>query len=346
LRNILIKANQKTYVMDLSVSYLGLKIKNPVVVGSSGITSNIENLKKIQESGAGAVVLKSIFEEEIYHEYRSILEKEQQENTPDYEYLDYYDYKIKDDNVKKYLSLIEAAKKELDIPVIASYNCVSDWEWTFFAKKLEEAGADAIEVNMFMLASDFSKTCENVEDTYLKQIEKIRSSVKIPVSVKLSYYYADLASFVKRVSETGVDGIVLFNRFFHPDFDIDKFEVVPSNILSQPSDLAISLRWISILSGRVDCSLIASTGVHDGASVIKEILAGADAVQTVSTLYKNGIGYVSQMLDDLKTWMEKHNFEKIDDFKGKMSQVNSPNPAEYERVQFMRYFESKKYELD
>jgi len=331
--------------MDLSVSYLGLKIKNPIVVGSSSLTATIENLKKIEKAGAGAVVLKSIFEEEIYYEYRSILEKEKDLEYPDIRFLDYYDYKIKNDNIKKYMDLIREAKKELSIPVVASINCKSSWEWGFFAQKLEEAGADAIELNMFILPSDFDLTCTKVEETYLAIINEITSKVKIPVAAKLSYYSSDLAAFVKRVSETDVKGVVLFNRFFHPDFDIDKFEVIPSNVLSQSSDLAISLRWMSIMAGRVSSDLIASTGVHDGASVVKELLAGADAVQVVSSLYKKGIESIGTMLDEVQAWMKKHHFEKIDDFKGKMSQVNSPNPAEYERVQFMRYFESKKYDL-
>ena len=331
--------------MDLSVSYLGLKLKSPVIVGSSGLTGSVSNLKKIENSGAGAVVLKSIFEEEIYNEYRSILEKEKDQEFPDVRFLDYYDYKIKNDNIEKYLNLIQEAKKELSIPVVASINCVSSWEWSFFAKKLEEAGADAIEVNLFILPSDFTKNCSEIENTYLNILKKIKEAVSIPVAAKLSYYFADLASFVKRVSESGVDGVVLFNRFFHPDFDIDNFSIIPSNVLSRSSDLAISLRWMSILSGRMGCDLIASTGVHDGASVIKEVLAGADAVQVVSSLYKNGIEYISDMLEDVRTWMEKHEFEKLDDFRGKMSQVKSPNPAEYERVQFMKYFEGKKYNL-
>jgi len=331
--------------MDLSVSYLGLKIKNPIVVGSSSLTASVENLKKIEKSGAGAVVLKSIFEEEIYNEYRSILEKEKDQEFPDVRFLDYYDYKIKEDNINKYLELIKQAKKEINIPVIASINCVSSWEWSFFAKKLQEAGADAIELNMFILPSDFTKTADEIEQTYFKIINKIKDAVTIPVAAKLSYYFADLAAFVKKVSESGVDGVVLFNRFFHPDFDIDNFQIVPSNVLSRSSDLAISLRWMSILSGRVSSDLIASTGVHDGASVIKEILAGADAVQIVSALYKHGIEIIGDIIEEIKAWMEKHGFENIDDFKGKMSQKNSPNPAEYERVQFMRYFESKKYNL-
>jgi dihydroorotate dehydrogenase (fumarate) len=331
--------------MDLSVSYLGLKIKSPIVVGSSGLTSSVANLKKIEKSGAGAVVLKSIFEEEIQHEYKHILNKEEGLEGRALGFLDYYDYKIKEDNITNYIDLIREAKKAINIPVIASVNCKSSHEWTFFAKKLQEAGADAIEVNLFILPSDFDMTCEKVHQTYMEIVTQIKEQVNIPVAVKLSYYFADLAAFVKRVSESGVDGVVLFNRFFHPDFDIENFKIVPSNVLSRSSDLAISLRWMSILAGRVGSDLIASTGVHDGDSVVKEILAGADAVQVVSSLYKQGIEYLEEMTDGLKSWMERHNYEKIDDFKGKMSQVNSPNPAEYERVQFMKYFEGKKYDL-
>jgi dihydroorotate dehydrogenase (fumarate) len=332
--------------MDISVRYLGLNLSSPIVVGSSSLTASVQNLKKIEASGAGAVVLKSIFEEEIFNEYRQVLANSKSEDLPDTGYLDYYDYKIKEDNIDRYLKLIQAAKSELTIPVIASVNCVSSWEWSFFAKKLEAAGADALELNMFILPSDFSRSASEVEEIYLTTIRKIKDAVKIPMAVKLSYHFADLAAFVKRVSESGVEGVVLFNRFFHPDFDIDNFSVVPTNVLSQPSDLGITLRWISILAGRVSCDLVASTGVHDGASVIKELLAGADAVQTVSALYKNGIGSISAMIEELKAWMQKHGFGKLEDFRGKMSQINSPNPAEYERVQFMRYFESKKYELE
>ncbi len=332
--------------MDLSVSYLGLKLKSPIVVGSSSLTQSLGNLKKIERAGAGAVVLKSIFEEEIFNEYESIVRKELKEKVPNLEYLDYYDYKIKEDNIKGYLNLIKEAKSNIKIPVIASINCVCSYEWSFFAKKIQEAGADALEVNLFILPSDFSKSSEDIEKKYFQLAEKIKEDLNIPVAVKISYYFSNLAAFTKQLSESGIQGIVAFNRFFHPDFDIDNFTILPSNILSHSSDLAISLRWTAILSGRLGCDLIASTGVHDGASVIKLLLAGADAVQVVSALYKHGINYIEDMTEDLKAWMIKHDFEKIDDFKGKMSQINSPNPAEYERVQFMRYFDGKKYELD
>ena len=331
--------------MDISVSYLGINILSPVVAGSCGITNSVMYLKKIEESGAGAIVLKSIFEEEIFYEYESIVREERKKDI-DLGYLEYYDYKIKEDNIRKYLKLIKDAKKTVNIPVIASINCTCSHEWLFFAKKVEEAGADALELNLFILPSDFSKECNDIENIYLSLADKIKKAVTIPVAIKLSHYFSNLGAFVKKISETDINGVVLFNRFFHPDFDIDQFKVIPTNVLSNPSDLAISLRWTSILSGRLSASLIASTGIHSSEAVIKQLLAGADAVQVASALYAHGIDFIKELNDGLTAWMQKHDFEKIADFKGKMSQVNSPNPAEYERVQFMKYFSDKKYDLD
>ncbi len=332
--------------MDLSVNYLGLKLKSPIVVGSSGLTFSIDRLKQIEQAGAGAVVLKSIFEEEIQNEFNQVIEQEARHDDANLEYLDYYDYKIKENNVNRYIDFIKAAKQEISIPIIASINCKSSHEWTFFAKKLQSAGADALEINLFTMPSDFSLSSEQVEQSYIDIIKKVKENITIPLAVKLSYHFADLASFVKRLSQSGVEGVVLFNRFFQPDFDIDNFKVIPTNILSNPADIAITLRWMSIFHGRLDCNLIASTGIHDGASLIKTLLAGADATQVVSTLYKNGVKYTATMLKELEAWMTKHGFNSIDEFKGKMSQKNSPNPAEYERVQFMKYFQDKKYDLD
>ncbi len=327
--------------MNLSVNYLGLKLKSPIVVGSSTLTMNIANLKKIEKAGAGAIVLKSLFEEEITLEYAHLIKAGVESDG----YMDYYDVKIKNDNLNKYLQYIKDAKAEVNIPIIASINCTSSHEWTYFAKKLEKAGADAIELNMFIMPSDFHKKCYEIQAIYMDIIEKVRSNTKLPISVKLSYYFADLARFVKEVSSK-VNGIVLFNRFFHPDFDIENFKITSTNVLSRTTDIAISLRWISILAGKVDSSLIASTGVHDGQSIIKEILAGADATQVVSALYKHGIEYIEDMLTELKEWMTRHDFDSLDDFRAKMSQKNIENPAVVERVQFMNYFEGKKYDFE
>ena len=276
------------------------------------------------------------------NEYESIV-KEGKETDG---FLDYYDYKIRDKNLNDYLDYLKAAKAAIDIPVIASINCTSAHEWTFFAKKLEQAGADAIELNMFIMPSDFDKNCTEIEQTYMDIIKKVQSETKLPIAVKMSYYFADLAAFVRRVADSGVQGVVLFNRFFHPDFDIESFKIIPSNVLSRSSDLAISLRWISILSGRVNTDLIASTGVHDGDSIVKEILAGATAVQVVSALYKHDISYLQEMLDDFRSWMDRHDYNSLEDFRGKMNQLSSPNPAKFERAQFMKYFESKKYDYE
>jgi len=333
-------------MIDLSVNYLGLKLKSPIIVGSSSLSSTLSNIKKIEKSGAGAVILKSIFEEEIYNEYEDVLRNDFSEFGESDEYLDYFDFKIKEDNIKKYIDLIETAKKTVDIPIIASINCVSNHEWTYFAKKVQEAGADALELNVFVMPLNFDKTAEEVEKIYFDIANKIKKEITIPVALKISYYFSNLADTVVKLSNTGIDGIVLFNRFFSPDFDVDNFKVVPSNVLSNPTDLSTSLCCISILSGRVNSDLIASTGIHDAQAVIKQLLAGATATQVVSVLYKKGIGYVSTMLEELKAWMEKHNFNTIEDFRGKMSQKSSENPAVYERVQFMKYFSNKEYDLD
>ncbi len=339
--------------MDLSVNYLGLKIASPVVAGSCSITGSARNIKKLEDAGAGAVVLKSIFEEEIYLEYEKLLREEGQETTKDKidfkalnRFLDYYDYKIREDKTNQYLALVTEVKKAVSIPVIASINCSCSFEWLYFAKKLQEAGADAIELNLFIMPSDFSKSSADMEKKYLDMIRKMRETINIPVSIKLSYYFSGLAAFIKTVSETGVNGVVLFNRFFKPDFDIDNFTVVPTNVFSSPAELSNTLQWTAILSGRVNSQIIASTGVHSPEAVIKLLLAGADAVQVASVLYKEGIGYIKKLNAGVEAWMEKHGFKSIQDFKGKMSQEKIEEPAIYERVQFMKYHSNKAYDLD
>ncbi len=326
---------------DLTTEYMGMTLRNPIIAGSSGLTDSIKGVKEFEEAGAGAVVLKSIFEEEIAFEYEDIL-KEATEEGMNLDQFDYYDFKIKGDKLKHFTSLIEDAKKSVSIPVIASINCVYSHEWTSFAKQLQDAGADALELNMFFLPSEFGRTTEEKEQAYFQIIEKVLKEVTVPVSLKISYYFSNLGPMIQRLSDTGISGLVLFNRFYSPDFDIDKLEVVQSNIFSVPSDLPISLRWIAIMAERVNCDLAASTGVHDGTALIKQILAGADAVQVVSALYKNGKGFIGDMLKTLEEWMDQKNFGRLGDFRGKMSQAKSSNPAAFERVQFMKYFGGKK----
>jgi dihydroorotate dehydrogenase (fumarate) len=327
-------------MIDLTTSYLGLTLKNPIIVGSSGLTDSAEKIKTLQENGAAAVVLKSIFEEEITLEYERIVAEEAPKRYKD-EFLDYLDYRIKDENLTRYENLIASTKKLVEIPVIASVNCSSRHEWTNFARQMQEAGADALEVNLFVLPSDLNKTPEEIENLYFEIIKNLKEKISIPIALKISYYFSNLALMIQKLSESGIGGLVLFNRFYSPDFDIDKMEVTSTNVLSHPDELSISLRWIAIMANRVQCDLVASTGVHDGAAVIKQLLAGARAIQTVSTIYNNGPEKIQNMLKDIKKWMIKHDFKTIDDFRGKLSQLNSGNPSVYERVQFMRYFSDR-----
>ncbi len=322
---------------NLATKYLGLNLKNPLIVGSSGLTNSVENIIDLEKNGAAAVVLKSIFEEEIILEHASVM-KEVAADDHNLEYYDYFDYKIKDDNIKAYIKLIEDTKKAVKIPVIASINCTSAHEWTFYTKKIQEAGADAIELNAFILPSDLDRSAEQNEKIYFDLIEAVKKEVNIPISLKISYYFSNLASNIKKLSETGIAGIVLFNRFYSPDFDIDTQKVVSTHVLSSENDLPISLRWVAIMANRINCDIAASTGVHDGKALIKQLLAGADAVQTVSALYKNGTEYIQSMLKELEVWMGQNNYKTIADFKGNMSQENSHDPAAFERVQFMKYF--------
>jgi dihydroorotate dehydrogenase (fumarate) len=282
-------------------------------------------------------VLKSIFEEEIVHEMDDVV-REAAEKGLNMDQFDYYDYEIKGEKLDKYATLIQECKKEVSIPVIASVNCLYSHEWTYYAKNIEAAGADGLELNMFFLPTDSSRTTEEMETAYFKIVEKVKKEVSLPIALKISYYFSNLGSMIQRLSTTGVSALVLFNRFYSPDFDIDGLRVIPTNVYSTPGELPISLRWVAIMSQKVDCDLAASTGVHDGKGVIKQLLAGAKAVQVVSALYKNKSAHIQTMIDELVAWMNRHGYGEIEDFRGKMSQEKSSNPAVYERVQFMKYF--------
>jgi len=235
-------------------------------------------------------------------------------------------------------------KKDIKIPVIASINCQTAEQWTWFPKEVESAGADALELNLFILPTDLNRDAAAVEKVYFDIIRTVRSVINIPLAIKISFYHSNLAQFIVRLSESGVNGIVLFNRFYSPDFDIDEMTATSGFILSNPGDLALSLRWIAIMSDKVGCDLAASTGVHDGTALIKQLLAGANAVQVTSALYKNGVEYIGQLHNDLRDWMTRHQFSSISSFRGKMNQSSIENPAAYERVQFMKYFRGYKAE--
>lgn len=323
--------------MNLETTYMGLKLKNPIIVGSSGLTNSVENIVEIERNGAAAVVLKSLFEEQIIHAaHATFAEQEFGNYYPEAD--DYIRNYTRENDVAKYISLISDSKKAVNIPIIASINCVSGNEWLDFAKRVENAGADALELNVFILPSDPDKEGIDNEAIYFDIAEKILAAVKIPVSLKISYYFSGLARMITKLSWTGVKSIVLFNRFFSPDFDIENLEVKSSFVFSSPADLSISLRWVAMMSSHIKCEIAASTGVHDGNGVVKQLLAGAQVVQIASVLYKKGFKEISAMLDTLENWMDRKNFSNIADFRGKMSVEDVKNPAAFERVQFMKHF--------
>ena len=320
---------------------MGLPLNNPLIAGSSGFTDSIDKLKLIEEQGAGAVVLKSLFEEEIMHEMEETFTKMTADNFLYPETYNHFEYEDIEDTLGNYIKLISDAKRDLSIPVIASVNCITSQKWTHFAKELEDAGADALELNAFVLPSDFNRSAKDNEQVYFDIVKEVQKHTKLPIALKLSYYFSSLAPTLQRLSKTGIGSLVMFNRFYSPDFDLKTLKVEPSNVLSNASDITQSLRWIAIMAGRVDCQISASTGVHEGKGLIKQLLAGADTVQIASTLYKNGYDIIGIMLKELKTWMEENNFNSVDDFRGKLSQEKIKNPASYERVQFMKYFSEK-----
>ena len=322
---------------DLSIKYLGLALKSPVIAGSCSLTHSIDHLKAIEKAGAGAVVLKSVFEEEIYLEYAHEFEKLGPMDN-NLEFLDYYDLEIRKENLKHYLQLISDAKAQLSIPVIASINCVTSQEWGFFAKKIEAAGADALELNMFMSPTNLAMTSQDNETAYFDVITRVTHKISIPVSVKISPFFSNLGGMIRDISFSGVAGIVLFNRFYSPDIDINKETIHGTNVLSHESDYLLTLRWLAMMSNRVNCDLASSTGVHSWETAVKMILAGSQAVQVASALYDKGFGFIGEINQKLSDWMTEHHYENIDSFRGKLSQDNSVNPSEFERVQFMKNF--------
>jgi dihydroorotate dehydrogenase (fumarate) len=324
-------------MIDLSTDYLGLKLRSPLVVGSSGLTKSIDNLELCEKKGAGAVVLKSLFEEQIKFEIRKMFSYEETQSVYT-EAEDYIRNYAREHTLNEYLGLIQDAKEKLSIPVIASINCTSALEWPAFAKNIQESGADALELNVFALPSDDNKEGAAYEKLYFDVIENVKKEISIPVALKISSNFSGLANTIKKLSWSGVEGIVLFNRFFNPDIDIDSFRIKAANLYSDPGEITASLRWIAIMAGKVQTDLCASTGVHDGKGVIKQLLAGANAVQVCSTLYKNGFDQLDIMRDEMIQWMKKHRYEKIADFRGKMSQKMTDNPAAFLRVQFMKHF--------
>jgi len=323
-------------MVNLSTRYLGLDIKTPLIVSSSGLTGSVEKIQKLEQLGVGAVVLKSLFEEQIRFEAGTELK------NGDYpEAYDYITGYSKMNSVEEYLKLIEQAKKSIKIPVIASLNCISSDEWVSFAKNIENAGADALELNIFFMASRKELSAEKIEDLYYDLVVKIKNVTRLPIAVKMGSQFTNLAAMVNNLYLRGASGVVLFNRFYEPDMDIENMQLTSSDVFSSPSDIRLSLRWVGILSDKIEnIDIAASTGVHDGKAVIKQILAGAKAVQVCSVLYKKGEEHVKVMLGEIEAWMTGKGYNSIDEFRGKLSYRQIPDPSMYERSQFMKYFSS------
>ena len=322
--------------MNTETSYLGIKLRNPVIVSSSGLSNSIEKIKQLEENGAGAIVLKSLFEEQIIYDAGTLAK-----GTDYPEAMDYVNYYIKNNSVENYLKLIRQAKQEVSIPIFASINCVSSKNWLEFAQKVEEAGADGLEVNVFILPMDKNAKSEKYEKIYYDLAEKLHKKISIPFAFKLGLHFTNLVGVVERLNALDVPGVVLFNRFYEPDIDIDNLNFTSAEVFSSPSDIRQSLRWVGIISSKVEkIDISASTGVHDGKGVIKQLLAGAEAVQVCSTLYKNGFGKLKEINNELKDWMNKHSFDSVDEFRGKLSYNKLEDPVIYERSQFMRHFSS------
>lgn len=328
--------------MNLNTTYMGLKLKSPIVVSACTLSEDINNIVQMEDAGAGAVVLFSLFEEQIRQEalqYESVLGTTSNmfaEASDFFPTLD--DYHIGTD---QYLETIRKAKQRVKMPVIASLNGITNAGWISYAKQMEEAGADALEVNIFFIPGDVHASGSAVEHRYLNIIEEVKNTVKIPVAVKLSPYFSAMGNMADRLHKNGADGLVLFNRFYQPDFDINELKVLHNLQYSESNEIRLPLLWIALLYGRVPISLAATTGVQSAIEVIKYILAGADVAMTASALYKNGISYLKVMNKELEHWMYVNGFDDIENFKGIMSQRHVSNPTAYERANYIKILESQ-----
>ncbi len=322
---------------NLETTYLGLKLKNPIVVSSSGLTNSVKKIKDLEQAGAGAVVLKSLFEEQISHEINKEISGGHGFDYP--EALDYVREYTRDNSVAEYLTLIKEAKANVNIPVIASINCFSADEWVNFAQEIQKAGADALELNVFRVNTNKNSEPGEYEQIYYDVADTVSKVVDIPVVMKLGSNFSNLVYVVDRLSVLGAKGVVLFNRFYEPDIDIYNMRMVSAEVFSSPADIRQSLRWVAIASSKIQSlDIAASTGIHDGSAVIKQILAGARVAQVCSSIYKNGRSVITRMLSFMEEWMKDRNFENLDEVRGKMSYRKIKDPVIYERAQFMKYF--------
>jgi dihydroorotate dehydrogenase (fumarate) len=327
--------------MDLSTTFLGIKIANPLIVASSGLTNSADRVKECADNGAGAVVLKSLFEEQLITAKKLLL------NQDDMYFwypqaLEFVNTISKEEGITDYLLLIEKAKRSVSIPVIASINCVTPREWPRFATEIEKSGADGIELNIFIPPTNINLTGYKIEETYIDIILEVRKQVKIPIAVKVGFYFTSLYRMLYKISNLDISSLVLFNRYYRPDIDIDTIRVVAQNVYSTPHEITLSLRWIALLYGKINKELVAATGIHDYQGVIKQILAGASSVQICSTLYKNGVSYLRILLDDIEKWMASKGYSNLAAFRGLVAK-SEENTEAFERLQFMKKTTGKLY---
>jgi dihydroorotate dehydrogenase (fumarate) len=328
-------------MVDLTTTYLGLNLKNPLVASSSPLSQKIETAQQLEQAGVSAIVMYSLFEEQIIHESLK-LHNDLLRGTESFaEALDYLpeigQYSIGPD---AYIANLKAVKNALKIPVIGSLNGVSTGGWIEYARKIEQAGADALELNLYYLATDPDLTCDEMEDTYVNLVSDIRKQIQLPLAVKLSPFFSALPNFARRLSESGANGLVLFNRFYQPDFDLEALEVVPNLVLSNSHELRLPLRWIAILYGRVQTDFALTSGVHSGADILKAMMAGAKVTTVTSEFLQHGIGRATEMLAEVETWMEDHEYISIKQMQGSMSQQAVAQPATFERANYMKVLSS------
>ena len=317
--------------------YAGLTLRNPFIIGSSGLTNSAKKNKEFENAGAGAVVLKSLFEEQIENQSDVFMHSS---DSP--EAADYIKSYVKANQVEEYLSLIKESKSLCTIPVIASINCYKASAWTEFAVQVEEAGADALELNVFFLCTDLNAPPNELYERYLSILNKVRKQVSIPVILKIGKSFGNIPGLVNQIKLHEAQGVVLFNRFYRPDIDIQKMQVVPGQVFSASSELGDTLRWTALVSGFVPgISISSSCGIHNWEDAVKCILAGADTVQLCSTVYKNGTDVITKILSGMETWMNGMKYESIAEFRGKLNFSNAGNPSSYERSQFMKYFSGR-----
>ncbi|MFC2107222.1 dihydroorotate dehydrogenase-like protein [Bacteroidota bacterium] len=327
--------------MNLSTTYMGLPIKNPIVISSSKLTDNVQSIKQLADHGAGAIVLKSLFEEQFLADTNKLIDKDDKYFWFP-ESIDFINRHAKEFGLKEYKQLISEAKRLTDVPIIGSINCISPHEWPRFAKDLEDAGVDGLELNISIFPTDAEMYSEDIENNYLEIVKAVKLYTSVPVSVKIGSYFTNIHRMVAKLWEAGADAVVLFNRYYRPDINIEDQSISAESYISGPEEMTKSLRWITLLSEKTSCELVANTGIHCGDAVVKQLLAGANATQICSTLMKNGIGYIETILDDLTDWMSRNKYESISDFKGKFSKKES-NLAAFERLQFMKRSYTNEY---